>query len=186
MVGAELLIVGAGVQARSHLEAFSELLGVERVRISSRDPAHAAMLVDEARARGLRADVAPDLAAAVAACPIIVTATTATSPVIADSVRADAFVAAVGAYRPEMCELPASLVRRARVVVDDPAGARHEAGDLLQAGLAPEDAEALEDVLAQPPVPRDERPIVFKSVGQALWDLAAARLALQTRTGNLS
>jgi ornithine cyclodeaminase len=97
--------------------------------------------------------------------------------VIPDTARADAFVAAVGAYRPDMCELPATLVRRARVVVDDRAGARHEAGDLLQAGLSIDEVEALETVVAEAARPRDGRPVVFKSVGQALWDLAAARLA---------
>ncbi len=66
------------------------------------------------------------------------------------------------------------------VFVDDLAGARHEAGDLLQAGRAFETVEALESVIDAPPARDPSRPVVFKSVGQALWDLAAARLAWST------
>lgn len=175
--GSELLIIGAGVQARAHLEAFARMLDVTRVRIASRDPANAATLVEHARSLGLQASLGHDLSASVAACPLIVTATTARAPVIPDAVRDDAFVAAVGAYRPDMCELPATLVRRARVVVDDRAGARHEAGDLLQAGVMIDEVEALDTVVEATAKRRDGQPVVFKSVGQALWDLAAARLA---------
>ncbi|HPU52243.1 MAG TPA: delta(1)-pyrroline-2-carboxylate reductase family protein [Burkholderiaceae bacterium] len=173
----DLLVIGSGVQARAHVEAFASLLGVTKVRITSRDPANAARLVAHARTLGLQADLALDLPAALAASPLIVTATTAHAPVMPDAVRGDAFVAAVGAYRPDMCELPGSLVRRATVFVDDLAGAGHEAGDLLQAGLDFGLVTALETVTADGPRPRPASPVVFKSVGQALWDLAAARLA---------
>jgi 1-piperideine-2-carboxylate/1-pyrroline-2-carboxylate reductase [NAD(P)H] len=84
-------------------------------------------------------------------------------------------VAAVGAYRPEMAELPPQLVRRARLFVDALEGARAEAGDLIQAGVDWARVTPLEDALN---VPGDQgKPVVFKSVGHALWDLAAARLA---------
>jgi ornithine cyclodeaminase/alanine dehydrogenase-like protein (mu-crystallin family) len=81
-----------------------------------------------------------------------------------------------------MCELPSSLIRRAAVFVDDLAGAGHEAGDLLQAGLDFRLVGALEAVAPDAPHPRPGSPVVFKSVGQALWDLAAARLAWTVRT----
>jgi ornithine cyclodeaminase len=110
---------------------------------------------------------------------LVVTATTSTSPVIGTGVRDDAFVAAVGAYRPEMCELPAALLQRASVYVDDLAGARHEAGDLIQARMDWGRVTALEEVVAGAAAPPAHGPVVFKSVGQALWDLAAARLALE-------
>ncbi len=177
---AELLVIGSGVQARAHVQAFHELLGVRRVTVASRDPAHARALAQACVAQGLAAEAVADPTEAAARCALIVTATTAEQPVLPDRVRADAFVAAVGAYRPQMCELPASLVRRAAVFVDDLAGARHEAGDLLQAGRAFETVESLESVIDAPPARDPSRPVVFKSVGQALWDLAAARLAWST------
>jgi ornithine cyclodeaminase/alanine dehydrogenase-like protein (mu-crystallin family) len=182
MHGGELLVIGAGVQARAHVEAFQQLLGVTRVHVHSRDPAHAQALADHASTLGMRAAVVGNLARVMAATPLIVTATTATEPVLPDAVRADAFVAAIGAYRPDMCELPARLLRRAALYVDDKAGALHEAGDLLQAGVDFAGVTALEDVDADAAHARPAAPVVFKSVGQALWDLAAARLAWATLT----
>jgi ornithine cyclodeaminase/alanine dehydrogenase-like protein (mu-crystallin family) len=74
-----------------------------------------------------------------------------------------------------MAELPAALVRRAHLYVDTLEGAQAEAGDLLQAGIDWATVTPLADVILQ------ERPlggtIVFKSVGHAFWDLAAARAA---------
>jgi ornithine cyclodeaminase len=115
-------------------------------------------------------------------CGMVVTTTTSTTPVITDRVRNRAFIAAVGAYRPTMAELPPELVRRSRVFVDTLEGARHEAGDLIQADIDWSNVASLEDVVL-PLSPEDARPrrgtapTIFKSVGHALWDLAAARLA---------
>lgn len=182
-----MLVVGAGVQARVHLEAFAEVIGVRRAWIASRTAAGAQALAAHGRSIGVDALAIDDPREALAEARIVVTATTSLAPVIADEVRGDAFVAAVGAYRPEMCELPGSLVRRAQVFVDDLPGARHEAGDILQAGLDWSRVTALESVVAgavappaaAPAAKHDDGPVVFKSVGQALWDLAAARLAYE-------
>lgn len=174
--GGPMLVVGAGVQGRVHVEAFAEVLGIRRMWIASRSGASARALAAHARSIGIDAEAVDDPDTVIAEAGIVVTATTSLAPVIADRVRDDAFVAAVGAYRPEMCELPASLLERACVHVDDLAGARHEAGDLLQAGLDWARVTALEDVIAGAAPPPSTGPVVFKSVGQALWDLAAARL----------
>ena len=109
---------------------------------------------------------------------LIVTATTSEEPVLPEQVPEDAFVAAVGSFRPDMVELPAALIRAATVVADDLEGAREEAGDLIQAERAGaldwDEVVPLEDALD---AGRPEGPVVFESVGHALWDLAAARLA---------
>ena len=93
------------------------------------------------------------------------------------------FVAAVGSFEPEAAELPPALVSVSRVFVDTVEGAREEAGDLIQAqqagAFAWEDATALEDALRSSE--RPEGTIVFKSVGDALWDLAAARTAFPSQ-----
>lgn len=178
--GAQMLLIGAGVQGRSHLEAFAAAGGVSRVRIASRSRASAERLAEHGARLGIDARVEIDVEAALGEARIVVTATTATAPLFADRVRDDAFVAAVGAYQPRMCELPASLVRRAAVFVDDAGGARHEAGDLIQAGIDWGTVTALEKVAAGSARPPARGPVVFKSVGQALWDLAAARLAWES------
>jgi 1-piperideine-2-carboxylate/1-pyrroline-2-carboxylate reductase [NAD(P)H] len=173
-----LLIVGAGTQGKSHLEAFTEGLGVREVFIHSRNPASAARLVRHARHLGFEAHLVEDMRAALAACPLIVTATNATAPVIPNTVRDDVFIAAVGAFRLDMIELPNDLVRRSRLFVDTLEGARHEAGDYAQAGVDWETVTPLEEALEMPGIPSG--PIVFKSIGHALWDLAAARCALES------
>jgi ornithine cyclodeaminase len=115
---------------------------------------------------------------------LVVTATTSREPVLPEEVPEGTFVAAVGSFEPEAAELPARLVSRSTVVVDTPEGAREEAGDLIQAKRAGafewNSATSLEDALRA-----SERPggtVVFKSVGHALWDLAAARTAFSART----
>jgi 1-piperideine-2-carboxylate/1-pyrroline-2-carboxylate reductase [NAD(P)H] len=83
----------------------------------------------------------------------------------------------VGAFTPDGAEIAASIVHGSDVVVDDPAGAKHEAGDLIQAGIDWMKVGALADVIAGSWSASADRPVVFKTVGCAAWDLAAARLA---------
>ena len=101
--------------------------------------------------------------------------------------RADAFIAAVGAFTPQMVEIDADLRRRiaaqGRIVVDS-RDAGHEAGDLLQARLDVDAMPALADIVrAQQKARAEGGPVLFKSCGWAGWDLAAARLAVQARAG---
>ncbi|HQX11651.1 MAG TPA: delta(1)-pyrroline-2-carboxylate reductase family protein [Thermoflexales bacterium] len=170
-----LLIVGAGTLGRSHLDAFADGLGTRRVFIASRSRASAEALAAYAVGRGLDASVIVDVAAAATQASLIVTATTSATPVLPEAVRQDVMIAAVGAFKPGMAEVPPGLARAARVVVDSMEGAQAEAGDLIQAGIDWSAARAIEDVLSEPRPARGQ--IVFKSVGHALWDLAAARLA---------
>ena len=176
-----MLIVGAGVQGRAHLEVFAQVLGVRRFAIASRSRASAQALVDHAQALGLQAEVAPDADAALADCPLVVTCTPASGVVLRASPRADAFIAAVGAFTPQMVELAPALCRHVadhgRIVVDT-REAEHEAGDLLQAGIDVAALPSLRDVVRAGR--RGGRgPVLFKSCGWAGWDLAAARLAMR-------
>jgi 1-piperideine-2-carboxylate/1-pyrroline-2-carboxylate reductase [NAD(P)H] len=174
-----LLIVGAGAQGRSHLEAFAQGLGVREVVIASRSAASAQQLAGHARTLGLSARVTQDADAAVADCPLVVTCTPASGVVLRALPREDAFVAAVGAFTPRMVELDAQIcaycAANGRIVVDTP-DAAHEAGDLIQAGLDAGSFPSLRDLLDAPRAARG--PVLFKSCGWAGWDLAAARTAL--------
>ena len=178
-----LLIVGAGVQGRSHLEAFAVGLGLRDAKIASRSAASAQALADHARTLGLEAEVITDPNEALADCPLVVTCTPANGVVLRAAPRPDAFIAAVGAFTPRMVELAPELCRefaaRGTIVVDT-RDADHEAGDLLQAGLDVSQFITLQDALRT----KKNRPgstsgpVLFKSCGWAGWDLAAARLAL--------
>ena len=175
-----LLIVGAGVQGTAHLEAFAEGLDIREVVIASRSDASAQQLAAHARSLGLRAGVVTDANAALADCPLVVTCTPAHGVVLTALPRSDAFIAAVGAFTPHMVELSPELCQHFATqgtVVVDTMEARHEAGDLLQAGLDVAGFASLADVLRAEAFPVTG-PVLFKSCGWAGWDLAAARTAL--------
>lgn len=178
-----LLIVGAGVQGRAHLEAFVQGLGVREVWVASRSDASAQSLVAHARQLGVQAQVASDADAALAECPLVVSCTSAQGVALRAAPRQDAFVAAVGAFTPRMLEWAPEVCRHiaatGRVVVDT-RDADHEAGDLLQAGLPVTDFPTLADGVRQSAsgaARRGAGPVFFKSCGWAGWDLAAARCA---------
>ncbi|MBA3794854.1 MAG: delta(1)-pyrroline-2-carboxylate reductase family protein [Rubrobacter sp.] len=174
-----LLVVGAGTQGRSHLEAFVEGLGISKVFVTSRTHEGAEALAGQARGLGVEAVVVGRPEEALPEVGIIVTATTSREPVLPEGVRSGTFVAAVGSFEPEAAELPPGLISGSMVVVDTIEGAREEAGDLIRAEKAGafswKDATALDDALRDHELPMST--VVFKSVGNALWDLAAARAA---------
>jgi 1-piperideine-2-carboxylate/1-pyrroline-2-carboxylate reductase [NAD(P)H] len=171
--GDSMLLIGAGVQARAHAEAFAEAWGVRRLWIHGRSPAHAEQLVRHMRARGVDALAVADPLAVSEDADVIVAATNASSPVVPSRMRPNATVIAVGAYRADMAEVPPELVRRCAVFVDTLEGARTEAGDLIQAGI---DWSSVQAFATAAPAAGD-RSVLIKTVGHALWDLAAAQLA---------
>lgn len=176
-----LLVVGAGVQGRSHLEAFAAGLGVREVWVASRSAASAQALVAHAQHLGLRAQVVADANAALPHCPLVVTCTPANGVVLRALPGSGQFIAAVGAFTPRMVELSAELCRHVAqhgTVVVDTADASHEAGDLLQAGLDVPALPTLAQALQWGPKAMPPGPVLFKSCGWAGWDLAAARLAM--------
>ncbi len=174
-----LLVVGAGTQGRAHLDAFCEGLGVSRVFVSSRSSKSAVSLAGHARSLGLEAEEVEGPEEVLDDVSLVVTATTSLEPVLPGEIPEGIFVAAVGSFEPEAAELPPAVVSASHVFVDTMEGAREEAGDLIQAQQAGafgwEGATALEDALRSSERPKGT--IVFKSVGHALWDLAAARTA---------
>lgn len=180
---ASALLIGAGAQARVHAEAFRERLGVDRFLVASRSAAGAEALAAELRSAGVEAHPAADVRTAAAGVDVVLAATTSTEPVVPADVPDNVFVAAVGAFRRGMAELPVELLRRREVVVDTLEGARAEAGDLIAAAEAGawdwRAAVPLGELLSAL-TPSAERPRLFKSVGHAAFDLAAARLAVRS------
>lgn len=175
-----LLIVGAGVQGKAHLEAFAEGLNIKEVVIASRSASSANALARHAQSLGLQARVVTNANAALAECPLAVTCTPASGVVLSALPRSDAFIAAVGAFTPRMVELSPALCRyfaEQGTVVVDTVDAEHEAGDLLQAGLDVASCASLADVVRTDAFAA-KGPVLFKSCGWAGWDLAAARTAL--------
>jgi ornithine cyclodeaminase len=183
------VVIGAGVQARGHVEALAGGLEMERLLVYARRKRPAEQLAAAARKSGVEAgviDLAPGaLVRAIGDADLIITATNSVSPVIpatvAEALRPGATVLAVGAFRPDMAEVAPEVVARCNVVADTLHGALSEAGDLIQAaerGAWSWDG-ATELVSALGGFERQGKPVLFKSVGHSMFDLAAARLALR-------
>jgi len=184
-----LAILGAGVQARSHLAAMCAVRPIESVRVYSLRRSKVQALIDEfSRQSGFAGTlrVATSPSDAIANADIICATTTSSNPVFSDGdVKCGAHINAVGSYTPQAREVPAETVVRSFVVVDDRAAAWQEAGDLIQpfqAGLIERDhvrAEVGELVLKRHAGRTNDLQITFfKSVGSAVQDAFAARTAL--------
>jgi alanine dehydrogenase len=177
---------GAGVQAAFQLRCLAAVLPLERVLVVGRDASRAERFAQAtAKELALPVQVADGPREAVSQADLVTCATTSPTPVFAGrDLRPGTHVDAVGAFRPDSREVDTVTVRRARVVVDTYEGALEEAGDLLiamkEGALAREGihAELAELVTkARPGRTSREEITLFKSVGFALEDLAAARLA---------
>lgn len=187
-----LLCIGAGAQAFTQIWAVCTARpAIERVLIHSRSAASAQRLVERLRDElpeiGARAAVADDRRAAVRAADVICTATSARTPVFDDAdLRPGTHINAVGAYTPAMQEAPAATVARAYVVVDAIEAALAEGGDLvvpLREGLieAAHVSTELGQVVSgdRPGRTGDDQITFFKSVGNAVQDIAVARYAVE-------
>ena len=181
-----LLVGGAGVQGRAHIEAFREGLGLQEVWVASRSASSVDALVAHAQSLGLRARGVADANAVMDQCPYVVSTTPAQAVTLTAMPREGAFVSAVGAFTPQMVEWSAevcqALAERAQLVVDT-RDADHEAGDFLQAGLDVPSMPSLLDVVRGTPAWTARAPrtgtVMFKNCGWAGWDLAAALCALE-------
>jgi alanine dehydrogenase len=183
-----LAIIGSGVQARSHLEALSLERTFTDVRCWSPSAMHVANFVAESRKHPVRAEGSAE--AATRGADVIVLVTASPSPVIEDSwVKPGACVISVGACRPNQREIDPALVARARLVVDSRAAALMESGDVVQGILEDRFGEShiaaeLGQVVADPTLGRRNATeiLVFKSLGLAVEDVAAADLAYRLAT----
>ncbi len=166
-----LAMLGSGAMARDQIAAVRAVRTIDQVLIWSRNQTTAADVADEVGGTAVR-----HANEAVSAADIITTATPARSPLFDHAAtRESVHINAVGAYTPEMVEIPPETVTGFYVVVDDYEAASHEAGDLIQAGRLPD--IDLTELLERGSGGHRARTL-FKSVGIASQDIAAARVAL--------
>ena len=185
-----LLVVGAGRVARLLPEAYRCVRAIERVTVWARSASKAQALARDWRAAGIAAEAAHDLARAVAAADIVSCATLATEPLIHGSWLAPgSHLDLIGSFTPAMREADDEAFRGAALYVDtDEALAK--SGDLLgplaRGVIAAADLRGTLATLARGEV-QGRRGVqertVFKSVGSALEDLAAAMLVVQESGG---
>jgi ornithine cyclodeaminase len=183
-----LLMVGTGTLASHLIEAHASVRPIVNVLVWGRNAEKAAKLAHRMSRRNLKVAATTDLANAVRGAHVISCATLSDRPLIEGYwLPLGVHLDLVGGFRPDMREADDDCVRRARVFVDTRAGALKEAGDIvqpIQSGVLREDdiAGDLFDLTRGTRAGRryHDQITMFKSVGTAIEDLAAAQLALDT------
>jgi ornithine cyclodeaminase len=183
-----LAIIGAGVQAYHQVEAVCAVRPIERVIIVNRSRERAERLAAMLRERAIapHIDIAASSVEALTQADVVCCATSSPTPVFDDaSLRPGVHINGIGSFTPQMVEVPPETVGRAYVVVDQQTAAWAEAGDLQHArglGLLDESQTVeLGAVIAGivPARTSDDQITFFKSVGNAVQDIAVAQLALR-------
>jgi ornithine cyclodeaminase len=179
----DLAIIGAGVQARSHLAAMASVRPIRRVRITSRVPERAGAFADELAPRyPFPIEPVESIEAAVRGADIIVTATTAPEPIVRRSwIAPGAHINAVGSSIPTTRELDTATIADAALFVDRRESTLNEAGDYLfamrEGAIGPDHIRAeVGELLLGTKAGRTspDEITLFKSLGLAVEDLAAA------------
>ena len=186
-----MLMVGAGALSRPLIEAHCSQRSIKRVQLWARDTKKRDAKVKELAALGLPVEPANDLERSAREADLISCATLSKEPLIRGAwLKSGSHLDLVGAFTPEMRESDDAAVGRASLFCDTRAGALKEGGDLvipLKAGLITEAAikADLADLTRGKHKGRmsEDEVTLFKSVGTAIEDFAAARLAMQRLKG---
>jgi ornithine cyclodeaminase/alanine dehydrogenase-like protein (mu-crystallin family) len=168
-------ILGSGVQARSHVQALSRVRRFEEIRVWSRSEENAYRFAEEVGARAMTAQQV------VSGADVVLTLTSSPEPILFGRwLKEDAMVCAVGAVTPERRELDDDAMR-GTVVVESREAAMREPGDILlaKAQVTAEIGELLNGRVMNNRI----GPMVFKSVGIAIEDIAAAKLVYDRVAG---
>jgi ornithine cyclodeaminase/alanine dehydrogenase-like protein (mu-crystallin family) len=176
-----LAILGSGVQARSHIEALRLVRNFEDIRVWSPNKSHAESFAKEIGARSTSAEEA------VRDADVVVTVTSSTTPVLQGAwLKSGCHVNAVGACRPDWRELDDDAMKGNVVFVDSREAAMKESGDVILSGakIYAELGEAFAARIDNPEIIGAREPFrsranettIFKSLGMAVEDIAAALL----------
>lgn len=189
-------ILGAGVQARSHILALSRVRKLQRIKIFSPSGTSALAVKRDLEAEiGVPIEVAKSAEASVRDADLVVTATTAKAPIVkSDWLKPGVHINAVGSHRPDLRELDGATLSRSKVVVDSREAIMAECGDILLALKEKSVSESvihaeIGEVLAGTKAGRSSAGEVtlYKSVGIAIQDVATAQLvyhkALERKVG---
>lgn len=181
-------IIGAGVQAATQLEAVCTVRKISHVRVFAPRQEQAEAFAIANRGRGPIPDdltVVENASEAIHDADIICTATTSYTPVFEDAdLKPGCHINAVGSYMPEMNEIPSETIARANVFVDSRQAASKESGEIAQnlasGHLDLGSIHEIGEILMERPTQHhnSEQITLFKSVGVAVQDAAAGKLAL--------
>lgn len=178
-------ILGAGVQARAHIQALTEVRKLEQIKLYSPSGASAETIKKEMEPKvGVKIAVGKSAEETVRDSDLVVTVTTAKAPILKpDWLKPGSHINAVGSHRPDFRELDGATLARSKVVVDSREAIMAECGDVLLA--IKEDSFAANDIYGEigevlagvkPGRTADSEITLYKSVGIAIQDVATARL----------
>jgi len=171
-----LAILGSGVQARSHIEALRLVRQFQKIRVWSPNKSHAEQFAREIGAQAMSAEDA------IRDADVIVTATSSKTPVLHGTwLKSGCHVNAVGACRPDWRELDDDAMRNV-VFVDSREAAMKESGDVILSRV--KIYAELGEAFAGKVPPRANETTIFKSLGMAVEDVAAALLVYRSATQN--
>ena len=178
-------LLGAGVQARAHIQALSRVRKLSRIKIYSPSGKSALSIKGELEQQcGVPIEVVNSAQDAVRDSGLLVTVTTAKEPIVnADWLEPGAHINAVGSHRPDLREIDGATLKRAKVFVDSREAIMAECGDILLALKEKSISEAdihgeIGEVLAGRQTGRTnaDEITLYKSVGIAIQDVATAQL----------
>jgi ornithine cyclodeaminase len=183
-----LALIGSGVQARSHLDAIARVRTLREVRVWSPNEGRRQSFVDAAKRHAPYPIAAsPSARDAVDGADLVALVSSARQPVVEGAwIQRGAHVCAVGACRPDQREMDTALVRAGRVFVDSRVGAFAEAGDIVipltDGAITREHVVGELGEVAGGRIPgrsTSNEITIFKSLGMAVEDVAAAQLAFE-------
>ncbi|XP_046658134.1 ketimine reductase mu-crystallin-like isoform X1 [Daphnia pulicaria] len=171
-----LAVLGSGVQATAHIEAFCKMFPIKKINIWNHRTEGAEKLAKYVKeSMGIEVQVFTDVQSCVEMVDVIIAATFATEPILKEyPMRPWVHINSVGAPRPQWQELSAELMNNSVVYVDSFLSANKESGDVIKSG-AQIYAEIGEVILGNKKAEITTR-TVFKSLGLALEDAVSARL----------
>jgi alanine dehydrogenase len=182
-----VLIIGAGKLSSYYIKAYAEIMRPEKISLWNRDAEKAERIINATQLSATKLQLATNLEEAVREADIISTLTSSTQPVLFGAwCKPGCHIDLVGGYHPDMREADDELIQRAMIYVDTYQGALNEAGDIkgplerdiiTQADIKADLAELVRGEIAQ--LSDDKDLTVFKSIGAAFEDLAAAVLVYE-------
>ncbi len=178
-------VLGAGVQARSHIRALTRIRKISEIKVYDIFEASARQLQESLEKEiGVRIDVVPSAREAVLGADLLVTVTTAKEPIVkAEWLKPGMHINAVGSHRPDLREIDGATLAAAKIVVDSREAIMAECGDILLAiqekTITADSVHAeIGEVLAgkKPGRTRADEITLYKAVGIAIQDVATAHL----------
>ncbi len=185
----EVLIIGAGKLSSYYIKAYAEIIKPKRIVLWNRDQGKAEKVVQNIEIEGIEITSTNKLEQAVKRAEVICTITSSSQPLFSGKwVQPGCHLDMAGGYRPDMREADDDVIKRASIYVDSYQGAYAEAGDIIdplnRGVISKQDIRAeLVELVRRGSAESDDRKeiTVFKSVGLAIEDLAAAVMIYENR-----